>query len=129
MQTTTMGRWFIGFGLFLILCGVLGYLSNPEKAKTALMSGGTFGLLSAAWGVWMLRGGGKPAWYAAAATTLLLVAAFSWRATASWQAVLVGEPKQIAAALITAMWAASIASLAVLWVNRRGEKAAGETGS
>jgi len=119
MNASRLGKWFLGFGFFLILCGLLGYLSNPEKAKTALLSGGTFGLLSAGWGLWMLRGGGKPAWIAAAATTLLLVAAFTWRAIASWQAFFAGEPKLIAAILITAMWLASVASLALLWVERK----------
>jgi uncharacterized membrane protein (UPF0136 family) len=115
MNTTQLGRWYIAFGAFLIVCGVLGYLSNPEKAKTALMSGGTFGLLSAGWGVWILKGGRKLAWCAAATTTLLLVAAFTWRSTASWQAFFAGEPKLIAAVLISAMWVASVASLVALW--------------
>jgi len=114
------GRWFLGFGAFLIVCGLLGYLSNPDKGKTAILSGGTFGLLSAGWGLWMLKGGGKPAWFAAVATTLLLVAAFTWRATASWQAYFSGEPKLVAAVLITAMWVASLASLFILWVKRKG---------
>ncbi len=119
MTTTQLGRWFLGFGAFLIVCGLLGYLSNPEKAKTALISGGTFGLLSAAWGFWMLKGGGRLAWGAALATTLLLVGAFSWRATASWQAFAAGEPKLIAALLISAMWVGAVASLAALWKGRR----------
>lgn len=118
MNTIQTGRWYIGFGGFLILCGLLGYLSNPAAAKTALMSGGTFGLLSAVWGFWMLKGGGNPAWFAAGATTLLLLTAFSWRSIVSWQAVLAGEPKLFAAVLISAMWAASVASLVVLWRNR-----------
>jgi uncharacterized membrane protein (UPF0136 family) len=119
MNNGKTGRWFLGYGGFLILCGLLGYLSNPAAAKTALISGGTFGLLSAAWGFWMLRGGGKPAWFAAAATTLLLLAAFTWRSVASWQAFFEGEPKLIAAVLISAMWVGTVASLAVLWNSRR----------
>jgi hypothetical protein len=118
MNIIKAGRWFIGFGGFLILCGLLGYLSNPAAAKTALMSGGTFGLLSAGWGFWMLKGGGKPAWFGAAATTLLLLAAFTWRSSVSWQAVIAGEPKLFAAVLISVMWAASVASFVVLWRNR-----------
>jgi uncharacterized membrane protein (UPF0136 family) len=120
MNTQTVGKWFLGFGAFLLLCGLLGYLSNPEKAKTALISGATFGLLSAAWGGWMLAGGRKVAYFAAAGTTILLVAAFSWRSTASWQAHFGGEPKLFAAFLITAMWVASVASLVVLWRARGG---------
>ena len=118
MQTKTLGRWYVGFGLFLVLCGVLGYLSNPEKAKTALLSGGTFGTLSAVWGIWMLRGGQETRLDRSSGTTLLLVAAFTWRSTASWQAFLAGEPKLIAAVLITAMWIASVASLFALWKAR-----------
>lgn len=107
------GRWFVGFGIFLILCGVAGYLSNPAGAKTALMSGGTFGGLSALWGVLMLRG---VAWAKIAArfTTIMLVAAFAWRSVAGWMAFAAGEPKLFAASLITLMLVASLASLAVL---------------
>ena len=107
------GRWFAGFGIFLILCGMAGYLSNPAGAKTALMSGGTFGALSALWGLLMLKGF---AWAKNAAwvSTLVLVAAFAWRATAGWMACAAGEPKLFAASLITLMLVASLASLAVL---------------
>ncbi len=37
--------WLILYGAFMILVGLAGYVSNPEKAKTAQMSGGTFGAL------------------------------------------------------------------------------------
>lgn len=111
------GRWFVGFGIFLILCGLAGYLSNPGGAKTALMSGGTFGGLSALWGVLMLK---RFAWAKIAAwvSTLLLVVAFTWRSIAGWMAYAEGEPKLFAASLITLMLAASLASLAVLTKGR-----------
>jgi uncharacterized membrane protein (UPF0136 family) len=107
------GRWFVGFGIFLILCGVVGYLSNPAGAKTALMSGGMFGGLSAIWGVLMLNGF---VWAKVAAwvSTIALVAAFTWRSIAGWMAYAAGEPKLFAASLITLMLAASLASVAVL---------------
>jgi uncharacterized membrane protein (UPF0136 family) len=107
------GRWFVGFGIFLILCGVAGYLSNPATAKTALISGGTFGALSAVWGVLMLRG---VAWarMAAWASTGFLAAVFLWRSTASWMAWASGEPKLFAASLITLMLAGALTSLVVL---------------
>jgi uncharacterized membrane protein (UPF0136 family) len=108
------GRWFVGFGIFLILCGMAGYLSNPAGAKTALISGGTFGGLSAFWGVLMLKGF---AWAKAAAwvSTIVLVAAFAWRSAAGWMAYAEGQPKLFAASLITTMLATSLASLLVLW--------------
>ena len=55
MNSKTAG-YLICYGAFLIVMGLLGYLSNPEKAKTALMSGGTFGALSILWGVLGARG-------------------------------------------------------------------------
>ena len=114
-----IGRWYVGFGTFLIVCGLAGFLSNPATAKTALMSGGTFGTLSALWGLWLLKGGRLAAFLAALLTTLLLCGAFSWRSVVGWQAVADGEPKTFAAALITSMLIASILSLVQLLRARR----------
>ena len=106
-----IGRWYIGFGIFLIACGLAGYASNPEAAKTALMSGGAFGTLSSFWGFWILKGGRLLALLAAGLTTLMLCAAFTWRSVVSWQAYSGGEPKLFAAILITGMLFASVCSL------------------
>jgi uncharacterized membrane protein (UPF0136 family) len=107
------GRWFVGFGIFLVVCGIAGFLSNPAGAKTALLSGGMFGGLSALWGVLMLRGFGW-ARVAAWVSTLVLVAAFAWRAIAGWMAYAAGDPKLFAAALITLMLVGALASVMVL---------------
>jgi uncharacterized membrane protein (UPF0136 family) len=107
------GRWFVGFGVFLIFCGVAGYSSNPAGAKTALISGGVFGGLSVLWGALMLRGFGW-ARMAAICSTAVLIAAFAWRSIAGWLAYAAGAPKLIAASLITLMLVASVASFAVL---------------
>jgi hypothetical protein len=111
------GRWFVGFGVFLILCGVAGFLSNPAGAKTALMSGGTFGILSAGWGFLMLRGMAW-AWMGALGCTGFLALVFTWRASVGWMAVSAGEPKVFAASLISLMLAGSLVSIGVLWKNR-----------
>ena len=92
-------------------------MSNPAGAKTALMSGGTFGFLSALWGVLMIKGFGW-AKIAAWVSTLLLVAAFAWRSIAGWMAYVAGEPKLFAASLITLMLVASLASVVVLWRSK-----------
>jgi uncharacterized membrane protein (UPF0136 family) len=113
-MTHRLGGWLLGYGAFLVAVGVVGYLSNPEKAATALVSGGTFGALSLAWGL-LLRSGRGWARTAAVATTGLLTLVFAWRSTASWLAVLGGRPeKLVAAALITAMLVASVVTLVVL---------------
>lgn len=106
-----LGTWLVVYGLFLVAIGVTGYLSNPEKARTALFSGGTFGGLSALWGVLVLRGT-RWAPRAALVTTALLSAVFVWRATAGWMAVAGGQSeKRTAAILITLMLCASLATL------------------
>lgn len=108
-----IGKWYVGYGAFLCLCGVVGYLSNPEAAKTALISGTVFGGLMAFWGYLMLRQW-PAAWWAAAITTVMLTGVFTWRSTVGWQQTLAGEPKLFAAILISLMLAASLLSLAVL---------------
>jgi len=103
-----LARWVMGYGLFLIGIGVVGFLSNPEKARTALISGSTFGGLSLVWGILLARG---KRWSRTAAlvTTLLLTVVFSWRAVVGWQAVAAGQSeKMVAAALISLMLAASV---------------------
>lgn len=123
-MNTFRGKCLVGYGLFLIAIGILGFLSNPEKAKTALLSGGTFGLMSIVWGILLLRGA-RWAQGAAAVTTLLLTAVFVWRATSGWAAVAEGHPeKRTAAILITLMLIASIPmSALLLWRRRRNADA------
>ena len=118
MNTKTAG-YLIFYGAFLMVMGLLGYWSNPEKAKTALMSGGTFGALSILWGVLGARG---VRWSlpAAIVTTGLLVLVFAWRATVGWLAVLDGRSEKLfAAVLITAMLAGSALMLACLLKARK----------
>ena len=113
-MNTKLGKWMIGYGLFLIAMGAAGYLSNPEKAATALMSGGTFGALSILWGWLMSRGIGWSRW-AAGGTTALLLVVFAWRASVSWMAFAGGATEKLTAAiLITLMGTASLAMLAFL---------------
>ena len=114
------GNWLLGYGAFLIAIGVVGYLSNPQKAATALISGGTFGALSIAWGL-LLRAGRGWALKGAIATTGFLSLVFAWRSIASWMAVINGMPeKLVAASLITAMLVASVVTLFVLGRGARG---------
>jgi uncharacterized membrane protein (UPF0136 family) len=114
---TFTGRWFIFYGAFLFLCGLAGYLSNPEAAKTALISGSVFGGLSAVWG-FLMQKQLRPAWWGALVTCAMLAAVFTWRSIVSWTAVKDGDDKTFAAALITLMLFATIA--AILLLLKRG---------
>ncbi|MBX3744668.1 MAG: TMEM14 family protein [Verrucomicrobiae bacterium] len=114
MKRSASAKWILAYGGFLILAGLAGYLSNPEKAKTALMSGGTAGTLSILWG-WFATQERRWAWMGALVTTGLLTLVFAWRTLASWQAVAAGEDgKLFAACLISSMLAASLCLLPVL---------------
>lgn len=107
------------YGVFLILAGVAGFLSNPEKAKTALMSGGTFGSLAIVLG-WL--GTRRISWSLTAARvcTFFLSGVFTWRAIATWNKVLDGAPeKTFAAGLISLMLAASVLMFTLLLRDKR----------
>ena len=122
MNTKTAG-YLILYGAFLIVMGLLGYLSNPEKAKTALMSGGTFGALSIVWGVLGARGV-RCTLPAAVLTTGLLALVLGWRASVGWLAVIDGKREKIfAASLITLMLAASLLMLLCLLKPRKTAEA------
>ncbi|MGK0185823.1 MAG: uncharacterized membrane protein (UPF0136 family) [Verrucomicrobiales bacterium] len=120
----THSKWLIGYGVFLFICGLAGFLSNPTAAKTALISGSVFGALSAIWGILLSKGLGFARW-AALATTLLLCAVFSWRSVVSWQKFADGEPKAFAASLITLMLLGSIATVVRMLLAKCDAKAAG----
>ncbi len=111
------GKWFIAYGIFLFLCGLAGYLSNPEAAQTALISGSVFGGLSALLGGLMLKGY-RWARIGAAITTVFLSGIFLWRSSASWLATADGAPKAFAASIITLMLLGTLASVFVLWRTR-----------
>ena len=121
MNTKTAG-YLILYGAFLIVMGLLGYLSNPEKAQTALMSGGTFGALSIVCGVLGARG---VRWTlpAAVVTTGLLALVLVWRASVGWLAVIDGKREKLfAASLITLMLAASVLMLLCLLKSQKTAK-------
>lgn len=114
----------MAYGVFLIAMGLIGFLSNPEKAKTALISGGTFGGLSLIWGFLASRGV-RWALPAATATTGLLIAAFTWRASAGWIAVRNGQSEKLfAAGLITTMLLVSLILFPVLLRELRTRRTA-----
>ena len=120
-MNTTIAGYLVIYGIFLILLGTAGYVTNPEKAKTALMTGGGFGLISILWGVWGARGARWSRW-AAVVTTTLLSGACMWRAGLGWLAVSQGESaKLFPAIVISLMLGASLVVLAMLLKSRKSQ--------
>ncbi len=107
-------RYLMLYGVFLTVMGLIGYLSNPEKAKTALMSGATFGALSIMWGVLGARGFRWSRW-AAIISTSFLALVFAWRSSIVWPAILQGNSEKLySASLIGFMLIGSLVMLPLL---------------
>lgn len=116
------GKVLIGYGVFLIVAGLAGYLSNPEKAKTALMSGGLFGVIQIVLGVIAMNGRMLVA-KIGLGVCVFLALTFAWRATVSWMAVMDGNAdKLFAAVLISVMLIASIVTALLLLTKRGGSQ-------
>jgi len=110
MSVMTAGYVVIS-GIFIILLGVIGFMTHPEKGQTALSSGGGFGALFIMWGVLAAKG---LRWsrFAALLTAILLGAACAWRAALGWLAVANGQSEKVfASLLITLMLAVSVTVL------------------
>ncbi len=102
------------FGVYLIFSGLAGYLSNPEKAKTALISGGLFGVLCLVCSFLLFKGRAWASWMGLSICALLSVA-FFWRATVGWLAVFNGQSEKLfAAALISSMLVGALITLRAL---------------
>lgn len=94
----------LAYGIFLIAIGVAGFANNPEKAKTALISGGAFGGIHLVW-AYLWNRHQEIAKKGVAVTLVMVLAASTWRSWASWQAYLDGDPsKKFVAFLLTAMF-------------------------
>lgn len=118
MNKTTAGHLVIG-GIFIILLGVIGYLTHPERAQTALISGGGFGALSILWGILGAKGR-RWSRLPAMLTMAFLSVACAWRASLGCIAIANGQSgKVFASLLITLMLAVSVALLVMLLKDRR----------
>lgn len=114
-----MAGYLILQGGFLVLLGVLGFLSNPERANTPLLAFGAFGALAAGLGVMGARGvrGSLPLAAAALAT---FIGVCVWRVGVGWLAVMEGQTSNLYPAIaLSLMLAVSAILLAGLIKTRK----------
>ncbi|MBI4376485.1 MAG: hypothetical protein HY549_08550 [Elusimicrobia bacterium] len=116
-------KLMIGFGLFLVACGFLGWAAAgfTAKAKTAILSGSMSGLMMVAMG--FLSASSRPMAAAIGKNGGLVLpaffaAVFGWRAIVGWQAYSAGQPKLYVAVLLSSMAAAAIAIFGILLRER-----------
>lgn len=113
MNASLVSKLLIAYGAFLMAVGLLGYLSNPERAQTALISGGTFGSISITLGVLAARGSLLVGWLAMGISTMLSFV-FAIRSAISWRAFFSQGEKFFAAILITSMLIATCLVITLL---------------
>ena len=127
VQMVTRAQRMIGFGIFLAICGLLGWAAAgfTLKAKTALLSGSICGSMMIGCG-WLL--GRQHPWLSGAGNIggtflpLLFSAVFTWRASIAWMAWADGQPKFWVASLLGLMAAVGIwtfISLCTPWRKTR----------
>src|SRR5687768_10486634 len=122
-MTTLPQRWLVGFGVFLIACGFIGWAASgfSAYARTAILSGSACGasMIAAGWLAGRPRPGMRNAGlWAGRILPLLFLGVFAWRATVAWRDWSDGKPKLYVAVLLTLMAAASAITAAVLWRSR-----------
>jgi hypothetical protein len=121
-----LAKLMIGYGVVLIVCGLLGWASAgfAAKAKTAILSGAISGLV-------MIGCGWLSSLAPGAARTLgrtlgpilpvLFAGVFTWRAAIVWRAWAAGEPKLLVALVISIMALASLVAFVLLMKLRLGK--------
>lgn len=121
-QVRSFAFTLCAYGVFLMLIGLAGFLNNPAGAKTALLTGGGFGVIHLFWG-WLWNRRMALARVGALASLAVVLAASTWRSWVSWQAFLEGDTaKRAVALLLTAMFLGTLRvflRLILLWKKSR----------
>jgi len=124
--TMTPGKILIGYGTFLIVCGVVGWVAAgfTANARTAIVAGSATGLLMITLGILALKlppAGSRAAIWAAAVFALLFTGVFTWRASIAWG----GLPEKLyVAVLLSTMALASVVTAALTVRRQLGDRKA-----
>lgn len=105
----------MGYGIFLCICGIIGFLAAPGLGKQLASSGTAFGGLALIW-AFLLERKRKPAWWGAMISTAVLAVVFLSRATGAMALI---EPSRIVAGLNALCFLGSIITVAILFRGRR----------
>jgi len=111
----TKGKWLMGFGVFLFVCGAAAYLSNPAQPPTPLVAGALSGGLMAMLGV-LADKGSKWALTSGIMLTIVLLMLSLAMAMQHWLLVFQGGRDLLTPLLDTALL---LAASAALWGLKR----------
>lgn len=114
-----LGLVVLAYGMFLILCGLLGYTLTRETSTSAILNGVVFGTLMVVMGM-LLRQGRPWTLPASLSATAIFTLTFVWRGAVQWTHVAEqGSQALPIAALLTLMTLVSAAVAAVLFKRVR----------
>ncbi|MBU3742718.1 MAG: hypothetical protein FGM24_10600 [Candidatus Kapabacteria bacterium] len=101
------GPLLIGYGMFLVVAGIVGYAATHATSTSALLNGGIFGALMIVMGV-VMRMGRMWTYPAAMSASVIFTITFAWRGALQWHTVIGGESERLPVAmLLTVMFIVS----------------------
>eukprot|EP01112_Ceratiomyxa_fruticulosa_P003918 TRINITY_DN1423_c0_g1_i1.p1 TRINITY_DN1423_c0_g1~~TRINITY_DN1423_c0_g1_i1.p1 ORF type:complete len:129 (+),score=6.94 TRINITY_DN1423_c0_g1_i1:39-425(+) len=103
------------YAVFIAVMGIIGFLTNPAKAKSALISGLVSGGLCLVWSYLISNGSSNTSKWGCIAgfvSCLVLGFVFAWRAFLAWNSYLSGQEEKLVPAVLTSVM--SLASAVTL---------------
>ncbi len=114
-----LGNLLIGYGVFLIAAGIVGFELTGETSASSILNGGLFGSLVVILGL-LHRQGRMWTHPAALSATGIFFLTFVWRASIKWYGAATGDQAMVSIAiLLTVMSGVSAAVVAVLFRHYR----------
>ena len=112
-----LGIIVILYGVFLVCCGLFGYLLTQETSSSSLLNGVVFGTLMVIMGI-LLHNGRPWTLPASLSATAIFALTFLWRGGLQWSYLFKSENGRLSIALLlTLMFLVSL-GVVILLVNR-----------
>lgn len=109
----SLGLILVAYGLFLVCCGILGYVITMEASTSSLFNGGFFGTLVMALGI-LHRQGRMWTQPASLSATAIFTLTFAWRASIQWYATINGDANRVGIAVLLTFMTVISGALALL---------------
>lgn len=107
------------YGIFLMICGLSGYLLMQGTGTSSLLNGGIFGSLMIVIGL-LLRQGRMWTLPATLSATAIFALTFLWRGVVQWHHALSDAPARLGVALLlTLMFLGSVIMVRILFRHYR----------
>jgi len=114
-----LGSLLIWYGMFLVACGIAGFMLTGEKSSSSILNGGVFGSLMVVIGL-LLKQGRQWTMPAALSATAIFTLTFVWRGAVQWVDFAQGAQSHLSVALLLSlMFVVSAVVLAIMFKHYR----------